>query len=429
MAARKVPENDPVKRKGRSRTSPRGAAPPARRKSAPPSTPERKEPAAPIRKPSRRVAHDMPETSRSLTGAFPSVDPTGIRREPRPHPQSPSFAVDPLPHPASPDVGPEPWPHPESPSVAADPLPHPASPSVELDPTHEPPAPRRGPEPTPTAPQVQVLAAHPPTTSVLRALRGVADAAGLLLRRSERLTRLDVWGKDTELTSALRPLADVLYERYWRVETSGIENVPTGASVLVANHAGALPIDGPVLHLALRRERPDLSEARWLLEEQPFSTPFLGHLFNRLGAVLASPENAARLLADGRPLIVFPEGTHGQTKPFAQRYRLGRFGRGGYLKVALRARVPVVPVAIVGSGESTPLLAKVPMKALGVELSVPTPPLPAKWHIRFGTPFDLAGAPEDPEADPLWIDGKNLEIRDRVEQLLAELLGARPASA
>jgi 1-acyl-sn-glycerol-3-phosphate acyltransferase len=237
---------------------------------------------------------------------------------------------------------------------------------------------------------------------------------------------VDGWGKDAGLSASLRPLAELLYEKYWRVRTSGIENVPAGACVLVANHAGALPLDGPVLHLALRRERPELAESRWLLEDQVFYAPFVGTLANRLGAVRASPDNAHHLLDEGRPVIVFPEGIHGLSKPFSERYQLRRFGRGGYLKIALRAKVPVIPVAIVGGEESMPLLARLPAGALGLQyLPITLPPLPARWYLAFGQPIDLSEAPHDAEADLAWVEKKNLEVRDRIESMLKDLLAAR----
>jgi 1-acyl-sn-glycerol-3-phosphate acyltransferase len=257
-------------------------------------------------------------------------------------------------------------------------------------------------------------------------VRGLLDAARTLWRRQERPAPLDAWGKDVELARTLRPLAELLYERYWRVQTTGIENVPSGPCILVANHAGALPLDGPVLHLALRRERPELRESRWLLEEQALAAPFIGLLANRLGAVRSTPENAQRLLAEGRPLIIFPEGAYGPGKPFGERYQLRRFGRGGYLKVALREGVPVVPVAIVGSEESSPVLARLPLKLLGFdELPLTLPPLPARWHLRFGPSVDLQGRPADPEGDPLWVEEKNLEVREQIASMITELLAQR----
>jgi 1-acyl-sn-glycerol-3-phosphate acyltransferase len=267
-------------------------------------------------------------------------------------------------------------------------------------------------------------AAEAPATGGL--LRGLTRAVRSALGFASSTTQVDEWGKDAQLSSSLRPLAELLYEKYWRVQTQGIEHVPTGPCVLVANHAGALPLDGPVLHLALRRERPDLLESRWLLEDQVFYAPLFGTLANRLGAVRASPDNAHRLLDEGRPVIVFPEGFHGLSKPFAERYQLRRFGRGGYLKIALRAGVPIIPVAIVGGEESMPLLGKLPGGALGLEyLPVTLPPLPARWHLRFDAPIDLSGAPADPDGDLAWVEAKNLEVRDRIEAMLQELLSSR----
>ncbi|MBL8916262.1 MAG: acyltransferase family protein [Archangium sp.] len=247
-------------------------------------------------------------------------------------------------------------------------------------------------------------------------------AIGLASRTSE----VDSWGKDADLTNSLRPLGELLYDKYWRVRVEGSENLPSGPFIIVANHAGALPLDGPILHLALRRERPDLSAARWLLEDQIFHAPFVGVLANRLGAVRANPENATRLLGDGHPLIVFPEGFHGLSKPFSERYQLRRFGRGGYLKIALRTKVPIVPAAIVGGEESMPLLAKIPGGILGVEyLPITLPPLPAKWHIRFAEPVSLDGAPSEPDHDLAWIERKNLAVRDQIEGMLTDLLRHR----
>jgi 1-acyl-sn-glycerol-3-phosphate acyltransferase len=351
--------------------------------------------------------------------AAPSAAPLN---GPRAHPGSPSVAVDPRPHAGAPvaqalDAGPTP--HASSP-VSADPEPHASSPSIGEEPVAHADA------PTTDAPIDQPIDAP---TSLFGAFRGVARAVRSAVGLSSRATQVDPFGKDAELTAALKPLAELLYDRYWRVQTSGIEHVPAGACVLVANHAGALPLDGPVLHLALKRERPELTSSRWLLEDQVFHAPFVGVLANRLGAVRASPDNAHRLLDQGRPVIVFPEGFHGLSKPFAERYQLKRFGRGGYLKIALRARVPVIPVAIIGGEESMPLLGKLPGKLFGVDyVPLTLPPLPAKWHLSFGEPIDLSGAPSDPEADLSWIERKNGEVRDRIESMLKDQLAARTST-
>jgi 1-acyl-sn-glycerol-3-phosphate acyltransferase len=241
---------------------------------------------------------------------------------------------------------------------------------------------------------------------------------------------VDAYGRDEDLVRELSPLLDFLYTRYWRVSVEGAEHVPAGPAILVANHSGTVPFDGPVLHHALLRERPDLKESRWLLEDQVFYAPFFGTLFNRLGALRASPENALRLLEERRPVIVFPEGAQGLGKLYRERYQLKRFGRGGFVKLALRAGVPVVPVAVVGAEDSTPLLAKLPGSLLGLPYVPLAPlgplPLPAKWAVRFGAPVDLEGLGAD-AADRLDVVQRLTErTRERIQEMLTQLLRERP---
>ena len=252
--------------------------------------------------------------------------------------------------------------------------------------------------------------------AALRALRaGLGTAGG---------EQLDMYGRDARLSEAVAPLVDFLYSRWFRVEVEGASRVPTGGALLVANHAGALPLDGPMLHEALRRERPDLPDSRWLAEDQVFYAPLLGTLFNRLGAVRASPDSATRLLGEGRPVLIFPEGIQGIGKPFRDRYRLQRFGRGGFVKLALRTGRPILPVAIMGAEETLPLLGKLPGGALGVPyLPVTPPPLPAKWRIRIGEP--LQTPPGAKETDLSVVESLVEATRSTIEHMLRELLGAR----
>ncbi len=253
------------------------------------------------------------------------------------------------------------------------------------------------------------------------AARGIFSAARTALGISGS-TELDVWGKDLSLTRSLEPLSDFLYDRYFRVTVDGADHVPSGPVILVANHSGALPLDGMMLSLALRRERADLPDARWLMEDQVFHAPFVGVLANRLGAVRANPENATRLLEEKRPVAVFPEGIQGISKPFGERYQLKRFGRGGYVKLAVRLNVPIVPVAIVGAEESMPLLARLPGRMLGLPyLPITVPPLPAKWHIRFGEPTALEGS----EDDLAWVTQMNDRTRESIEGMLTSMLRER----
>lgn len=335
--------------------------------------------------------------------------------EPLSHASSPMLLVDPTSHEHSPTAErlTEPHFHPSSPTLPVDPLPHEDSPTAEpLPPVALTPA-------EPSLPAQQ-------NVSFVDALRGLASAVRSASGLSSRASEVDRYGKDTTLSSSLRPLGDLLYEKYWRVQVEGAQHLPNGPFIIVANHAGALPLDGPVLHLALRRERPEMPDARWLLEDQVFHAPFVGVLANRLGAVRANPENAVRLLEEGRPLIVFPEGFHGLSKPFSERYQLRRFGRGGYVKIALRQNVPIIPAAIIGGEESMPLLGKLPGGFLGVEyLPLTLPPLPARWHIRFAPPVSLEGAPSEPEADLAWVERTNLAVRDQIEGMLTNMLQHR----
>jgi 1-acyl-sn-glycerol-3-phosphate acyltransferase len=277
-------------------------------------------------------------------------------------------------------------------------------------------------------------AANRELNAALVVLRGAAEAvrAGL---GSPSTVELDVYGGDAKLQAALAPLAEFLYTRWFRVSVEGAEHIPAGGALLVANHAGALPIDGPVLNEVLRRTRPDLPGPRWLVEDQVFYAPLLGTLLNRLGAVRASPENATRLLAEGRPVCVCPEGIQGIGKPFRERYRLKRFGRGGFVKLALRTGAPILPVAIVGAEESLPLLAKLPAGFLGMPYLPLTPlgpiPLPAKWSVRIGPPLALparepAGAPAGTEALAV-VESLVEQTRRHIEEMLQELLRARGA--
>jgi len=237
---------------------------------------------------------------------------------------------------------------------------------------------------------------------------------------------IDEYGKDATLTGVMQPVVDFLYERYWRVSVQGASHVPAGPVLLVANHSGALPFDGPVLQQALSRERPDLQEARWLAEDQVFHAPMLGTLMNRLGAVRACPENALRLLDELRPVIVFPEGIQGLSKPFAQRYQLKRFGRGGFVKLALRTGAPIVPVAIVGAEETAPLFGKIPASFLGLSyLPLTPPPLPARWTIRFGDPISMGELPPEAAEDMSQVQRLTERTRESIQGMLQALLKER----
>jgi 1-acyl-sn-glycerol-3-phosphate acyltransferase len=247
-----------------------------------------------------------------------------------------------------------------------------------------------------------------------------AAAVGIGLSRNSE-SHTDLWGRDARLVRQLAPLAEFLYRRYFRVRTRGAEHIPKGPCILVSNHAGAIPLDGPLLHLALKFERPDLLPASWLLEDQIFLTPLFGTLANRLGAVRANPDNALRLLSSGRPIIVFPEGTHGLSKSRKEGYRLQRFGRGGYVKIAAQAGVPIVPVATVGGNETTPLLAALQFRNTPFPyLPLTLPPLPAQWTIAFGEPLTVAPS-KGRGQDTALVTQTNLLVQQRIEAMLSDI--------
>ncbi|MGC4113658.1 MAG: lysophospholipid acyltransferase family protein [Myxococcales bacterium] len=274
-----------------------------------------------------------------------------------------------------------------------------------------------------------------------RTLVETATEAGAALRTAARRsepesTEVDLFGEDPTLLSRAEPLFDFLYDRYFRLEAFDAECVPDGASILVCNHSGVLPLDGPMIRTVLRRDCKRL-DGRWLIEDALFHLPVMGTLLNRLGGVRACPENAERLLAKKLPLAVFPEGLLGISKPVSQRYKLQRFGRGGFVKLALRTGVPLVPVAIIGAEEASPLLAKIPLGgSVGLPYLPVTPtfpflgplgllPLPTKWRVSFLEPVDLKRYGPDDAENPALVAQLTAEVRDAIQAELDRLVAQR----
>ncbi len=247
---------------------------------------------------------------------------------------------------------------------------------------------------------------------------------------------VDEFGFDPKFYALAEPVLEYLYSRYWRVEADGLNNVPRqGRAILVANHAGVLPFDAAMVAYAVRRDHLAHRLVRPLLEDFVFHAPFLGPLVNRLGAVRASQENGRRLLEQGQLVLVFPEGIQGSGKPFSRRYRLQRFGRGGFVRLALATGSPVIPVAVVGSEEIYPLVGRVRWlaRSVGLPFFPVTPlfpwlgplgllPLPVKWLVRFGQPVDLPGD-YGPEAasNRLLVHRLGELVRSRVQDMVEEL--------
>ena len=204
-----------------------------------------------------------------------------------------------------------------------------------------------------------------------------------------RLSDVDEWGRSERTRALARALYEPIYSKWFRTEWEGLEKIPTeGGALLVANHAGAIPSDAPVIMHGIEKE---LGRPVYGLADYFFRTvPVVGTLWARSGGVSARPANAYRLLKEQNQLaLVFPEGTKGPSKSFTDRYQLRRFGRGGFIEIAMRAGVPVIPIAVIGSEEAMPVLLRLPTlaKALGVPYFPVTANLLAFGPLGIVTPF------------------------------------------
>ncbi len=252
---------------------------------------------------------------------------------------------------------------------------------------------------------------------------------------------VDDFGHDPRATARWEWLFEFLYSKWFRVEALGIDHVPDkGRALLVANHAGSLPYDSAMVMHAVRRDPPSRRDVRPLVEDTVFHLPFLGPLMNRIGGVRADPENAERLLRRDELVAVFPEGEKGMGKLWKDRYRLQRFGRGGFVKLALRTGAPIIPVAVVGAEEAAPMLGKVTWfaKNIGIPWIPVTPtfpwlgpagllPLPSKWYVEFGEPIDLHAQGLGPASadDRLLVNRLADQIRSQIQSMIDGLLAKR----
>jgi len=253
-----------------------------------------------------------------------------------------------------------------------------------------------------------------------------------VLRRLEGDYTEDEWGFDEEFTDLVEPLFGFLYDRWWRVNVEGARAVPAhGRALLVANHAGILPWDATMISMALLREHPLPRHPRFLVLDWAFDLPWISVFVRRVGGVVASPYNALRLLEQDKLVAVFPEGVRGTGKPFKERYRLRRFGRGGFVEIALRAGAPIVPVAVVGSEEIYPKLGDIPPLArlIGAPFFPVTPtfpwlgplgvvPLPSRWRIEFCEPIETASYGPEAAGDRAVVLELSERVRETVQQAL-----------
>jgi 1-acyl-sn-glycerol-3-phosphate acyltransferase len=268
----------------------------------------------------------------------------------------------------------------------------------------------------------------------------LADLRALLPATDEERS-LDDWGRSESFLSLIEPTLNFYYRFWFRVEAEGVENVPSeGGALLVSNHSGALPPDGPMIMQAIRNEHPSPRPLYMLGEHWFKGYPGVGMLTNKLGLVAAHPANAERLLRDeGRLAIVFPEGQKGSRKLYWQRYRLRRFGRGGFIKTALRSGVPIVPVAVVGAEEAMPIFAHVPaLERLTGLIYFPINHafpqfgplaglmyLPAKFKIRFLEPVTFDGYGPDDADDLELVQSLAEDVRVRIQGEVDRLLASR----
>jgi len=267
----------------------------------------------------------------------------------------------------------------------------------------------------------------------------VREALDRALQRAAGEYDEDDWGFDEEFALALRPFLDFLYERWWRVDTVGVRNVPSaGRAMLVSNHAGILPWDGTMISLAIQREHPQPRYPRFLVLDWAFTLPFVSTTMRKVGGVVASPYNASRLLEEDELVAVFPEGAKGAGKDFSERYRLQRFGRGGFVEIALRAGAPIIPVAVVGSEEIYPKVgeSRLLARATGAPYFPITPtfpllgplgaiPLPSKWRIAFGEPIRTDTFGEDAAEDRALVFELSERVRDEIQRMVYENLVRR----
>ena len=271
----------------------------------------------------------------------------------------------------------------------------------------------------------------------------VEQALDFLRRRLTGDYEVDEFGFDELLTNTvLLPLLRPLYRRWFRVEVRGIENVPAaGAALIVANHSGTIPLDSLMTEVAVHDEHPSHRHLRTLGADLVFQLPFVADVARKNGTTLACNEDTERLLAAGELVGVWPEGFKGIGKPFSERYKLQRFGRGGFVSAAIRAKAPIVPCSIVGAEETYPMIANLATLArmVGVPYVPITPtfpwlgplgliPLPAKWIIEFGEPIATDGHGDGAADDPMLVFELTDRVRETIQQTLYALLVRRTST-
>ncbi|BFU42161.1 lysophospholipid acyltransferase family protein [Krasilnikovia sp. MM14-A1004] len=282
---------------------------------------------------------------------------------------------------------------------------------------------------------------EPPARDVLDVWdHRVANGLAFLRRRLAGAYEVDDFGFDPELTDTVfYPMLRLLYRDWFRTEVFGVENVPDdGGGLVVGNHSGTIALDALMLSVALRDHTPAGRHLRLLGADLVFSVPVMSELARKAGATVACNPDAERLMRTGEMVGVFPEGFKGIGKRFSERYKLQRFGRGGFVSAALRTGTPIIPVAIVGAEEIYPILAdfKPLARLLGIPYFPVTPtfpwlgplglvPLPSKWLIQFCPPIPTAHL-RDSADDPMVVYNLADQVRETIQATLYALLEKRP---
>ncbi|MFF0148234.1 1-acyl-sn-glycerol-3-phosphate acyltransferase [Amycolatopsis sulphurea] len=294
-------------------------------------------------------------------------------------------------------------------------------------------------EPSAAAPVVAFPAATAPSPEPDPLPDAVREALAFLRHRLTGDYPVDEFGFDAELTETLLlPPLRALYEKWFRVDTFGVEHLPTaGGALLVSNHSGTVPLDALMTMVAVHDETRG-RHLRGLGADLVFKLPLVGSLARKSGQTLACNADAERLLSGGELVGVWPEGFKGIGKPFSARYKLQRFGRGGFVSAAMRAGVPIVPVSVVGAEEIYPKIGDLRLLArlLGLPYFPITPffplfgpfgvvPLPTKWTIEFGEPVRTDEYGPDAADDPMLVFTLTDQVRESIQHTLYRRLSRR----
>ena len=291
---------------------------------------------------------------------------------------------------------------------------------------------------------METMNLEPEQMDHLRALiEGFLREGASLIRSLDPLAlfqagEVDEFGRDLQFEKKVQPFFSFLYEKYWRVEVDGADRIPSRGPVLfVANHSGTLPYDAAMIKMAAKENNKG-RDLRFLVEDFVYHFPFLGMLMYRIGGVRACQENAERLLKQGEAVLCFPEGAKGIGKLYKDRYRLQRFGRGGFIRLCMRSKATIVPVAVVGAEEIHPILFKMDWFArlVGLPYLPVTPtfpllgplgvaPLPTKWKITFGQPVAFDSYSPAQMDDPILVNRLAEGVRQKIQSMIADLLKKR----